>query len=81
MPGMTGLELARHCCRFDSDLSVLYISGSSPGDDLREDLADGNRAFMAKPFRQSDLLRAAKKLLEMEPMVASARMNESRMSN
>lgn len=32
MPDMTGLELARKCCGFDGELSVLYISGSSPGD-------------------------------------------------
>src|SRR5258708_17270670 len=37
MPGMTGLELARECCRLQGELSVLYISGSSPGDHLRAD--------------------------------------------
>jgi CheY-like chemotaxis protein len=64
MPGVTGLELARECCAENRELSVLYISGS-PGDDLRADLAIRNRAFLAKPFRQSDLLRSAKALLEI----------------
>jgi CheY-like chemotaxis protein len=75
MPGMTGLELARECCALDSELSVLYISGSSPGDDLRADLADGNRAFLAKPFRQSDLLRSAKALLAPKPVTARSPEN------
>ena len=80
MPGMTGLELARECCALDSELSVLYISGSSPGDDLQADLADGNRAFLAKPFRQSDLLRNAKSLLAAEPVAArSAETPRTRM--
>jgi len=75
MPGMTGVELARECCALGSELSVLYISGSSPGDDLRADLADGNRAFLAKPFRQSDLLRRAKTLLEMRSEAVPSRSN------
>jgi len=75
MPGMTGVELARECCRLNAGLSVLYISGSSLGDDLRADLAVGNRAFLAKPFRQSDLLRSVKAILDMEPASAPAREN------
>jgi len=67
MPGMTGLELARECCSLDGELSVLYISGSRPGDDLRADLAATRRGFLAKPFRQSDLLRTAKAVLATEP--------------
>jgi CheY-like chemotaxis protein len=71
MPGMTGLELARECCRLKGELSVLYISGSSPGDHLRADLAAaGKRAFLAKPFRQSELLRSAKAVLAMDPVAA-----------
>jgi CheY-like chemotaxis protein len=75
MPGMTGLELARQCCRLNGELSVLYISGSSPGDDLQADLAVGNRAFLAKPFRQSDLLSSARALLDMEAVGARSRQN------
>lgn len=70
MPGMTGLDLARECCRLDDELSVLYISGSLPGDELRKDLSLGNRSFLAKPFRQADFLRSAKALLGLEPLVA-----------
>jgi len=75
MPGMTGVELARECCSLSGELSVLYISGSWPGDDLRQDLAMGNRSFLAKPFRQSDLLRSAKALLAAEPVAAQSRQS------
>ena len=75
MPGMTGLELARDCCSVDEELSVLYISGSSPGDDLRADLELGRRGFLAKPFRQTDLLRSVKTVLGMAPENHEARSN------
>jgi len=64
MPGMNGLELAHECCALDPNLSVLYISGSSPGIELAAELRLENRAFLAKPFRQSDLMQSAKALLE-----------------
>ena len=70
---MTGLEFARECCRFNDDLNVLYVSGSSPGDDLRAELAAERRAFLAKPFRQSDLLRYVKAVLGMQTVAASSR--------
>lgn len=80
MPGMTGLELARECCSLNDELRVLYISGSSPGDDLRDDLEAGGRAFLAKPFRQADFLRYAKAALAMEPRAAQPReVQQSRM--
>ena len=67
MPQMTGLELARECSRLNSELSVLYVSGSSPHEELRADLEGPKRGFLAKPFRGTDLLRKAKELLMMEP--------------
>ena len=67
MPKMTGLELARECSRLNTELKVLYISGSSPDEELRADLEGRKRGFLAKPFRGADLLRKAKELLLMEP--------------
>ena len=66
MPQMTGLELARECARLNSELSVLYVSGSNPDDELRTDLEERKRGFLAKPFRRDELRRAAKELLLME---------------
>jgi two-component system, cell cycle sensor histidine kinase and response regulator CckA len=75
MPGMTGFELAQEYCSFNCELSVLYVSGSWPGDDLRADLETARHVFLAKPFRQSDLLRSAKALLAMQPAVVLAAEN------
>jgi two-component system cell cycle sensor histidine kinase/response regulator CckA len=66
MPGMTGVELARECRNVNSETAVLYVSGSSPKDDLLSDLQTGRPSFLAKPFRKSDLLRSAKALLGAE---------------
>jgi len=71
MPQMTGLALARECARLHAELSVLYISGANPDEELRADLEAAKRAFLAKPFRQSELLRKAKELLLMEPAAPS----------
>ena len=75
MPGMTGLELARACCLLNRELRVLYISGSSPGEDLRAALDEERRGFLAKPFRQSDFLRSARTVLDMEPAAGLSREN------
>jgi CheY-like chemotaxis protein len=63
MPQMSGLELARACSLLSKELSVLYISGSHPDENLQADLQSHKRGFLAKPFRGSDLLHKARELL------------------
>jgi CheY-like chemotaxis protein len=63
MPRMSGLELARECLSLRCELSVLYISGSSPDEELQADLRAAKRGFLAKPFRGQELLRKTKELL------------------
>jgi CheY-like chemotaxis protein len=75
MPGMTGVELARKCSSLNSELSILYVSASIPGDDIRTDLAKERRGFLAKPFRQAELLRRIEMLLEIESAAAPSREN------
>jgi CheY-like chemotaxis protein len=66
MPQMSGLELARECLRLRRELSVLYVSGSHPDEELKADLQARKRGFLAKPFRGSELLREARELLLVE---------------
>jgi two-component system, cell cycle response regulator CpdR len=66
MPQMSGLELARECSRLCGELSVLYVSGSGPDEELRAELQAGKRGFLAKPFRGAELLRKTKELLLAE---------------
>ena len=75
MPRMTGLQLAHECCSLNPEMNVLYISGSSPGDALQTELALERRRFLAKPFPQSDLLRNARAVLDMQPEPAPSREN------
>jgi CheY-like chemotaxis protein len=63
IPGMTGLDLARACARRNRDMAVLYLSVSQPDTELQEDLATRRRAFLAKPFRRSELIRKTRELL------------------
>jgi CheY-like chemotaxis protein len=63
MPQMSGLELARECSRLCGELSVLYVSGSRPDEELQADLQARKRGFLAKPFRGDELLRKARELL------------------
>jgi len=62
MPGMSGLELERECTTFNSALPVLFISGDLPDHKL---CAEGNRGFLAKPFRSEQLMRKVKEMLSM----------------
>jgi len=66
MPHMSGLELARECLRLYGELSVLYVSGSGPDEDLQAELQARKRGFLAKPFRGAELLRKTRELLLSE---------------
>jgi CheY-like chemotaxis protein len=63
MPQMSGLELARECLRLRRELSVLYVSGARPDEQLQADLQAAKRGFLAKPFRGQELLRKARELI------------------
>lgn len=69
MPRMSGLELARECSRLCGELSVLYVSGSGPDEELRAELQAPKRGFLAKPFRGAELLRKTRELLLAESSV------------
>lgn len=69
MPRMSGLELARECSRLRGELSVLYVSGSGPDEQLRAELQAPKRGFLAKPFRGAELLRKTRELLLAESSV------------
>jgi CheY-like chemotaxis protein len=68
--GMTGLELVRKVRELAPDLKVLTISGNVTEESLRALDLDGG-AFLRKPFRASDLVRAVDKLLVTVPAAGS----------
>jgi CheY-like chemotaxis protein len=63
LPGsMTGLDLARKARELIPDLKILTISGNADEEAISESCLD-RCAFLAKPFRPSDLNRAVSELL------------------
>jgi CheY-like chemotaxis protein len=75
---MGGVDLGRACLRHNPAISILYISGSLPGEELLAELETGHRAFLPQPFQGNDLLRKVKRLLdprfEREIILASPRL-------
>ena len=60
--GMTGLDLARKARELIPDLKILTISGKADAEAISASCLD-RCAFLAKPFRPSDLNRAVGELL------------------
>jgi len=64
MPGMSGIELARHLALGHPEMRILFISGYT--DDLvgRQGVLQPGRAFLQKPFTPDTLLRKLRELLD-----------------
>jgi CheY-like chemotaxis protein len=69
MPQMSGLELARECLKLRCELSVLFVSGCRPDEELQAELQARKRGFLAKPFRGAELLHKTRELLLAESTV------------
>jgi hypothetical protein len=69
MPGMSGPELAGHLLAIMPRAKLLYISGHTGGQlaalgTFEGPGAQGQRAFLQKPFSQQELQRAVRQLLD-----------------
>ena len=63
MPGKNGRELAEELRRQRPDLRVLFMSGYTPDEVLREGVEADAAQFLQKPFTPSDLLRKVREIL------------------
>ena len=72
MPGMGGIELARHLAQGRPEMRVLFISGYT--DDLvgRQGLLQSGRAFLQKPFTPDTLLHRVRALLDAPDVLPEA---------
>ncbi|WP_455245325.1 response regulator, partial [Petrachloros mirabilis] len=61
MPRMTGPQLAKQVHETMPGTRVLYMSGYS--DQILEPVGSSPFAFIAKPFRASDLIKAIREIL------------------
>jgi PAS domain S-box-containing protein len=64
MPGMSGVELAAELTRSRSGLPVIFASGYSEEDGLREALGNDSVPYLAKPFTAETLLAKVREVLD-----------------
>ncbi|MBU4261491.1 MAG: response regulator [Proteobacteria bacterium] len=63
MPGMTGVDLARQVLAIKPSMPVILCSGHSDMVNREQALAMGIRAYVAKPYFMSEMLRTIRKVL------------------
>ncbi len=63
MPGLRGTELADRLQSDDPHLRVLFMSGYTEAEQLRDEALEPGQAFLAKPFSPADLRGAVLDLL------------------
>jgi two-component system cell cycle sensor histidine kinase/response regulator CckA len=64
MPGMGGLKCLAALRDMNPKARVIIASGYLVDDQLRESVRFGASAFVAKPYKLSDLLRAVREVLD-----------------
>jgi DNA-binding NarL/FixJ family response regulator len=64
MPGMGGRKCLDELLAIDPTLKILVASGYSADGRIQDTLDHGASAFIAKPFRRNDLLKAVRRLLD-----------------
>ncbi|MBU0908544.1 MAG: response regulator [Proteobacteria bacterium] len=63
MPGMNGVDLARQVMEIKPSMPVILCSGHSDMVNREQALAMGIRAYVAKPYFMSEILRTIRKVL------------------
>jgi FixJ family two-component response regulator len=75
MPGLSGLDLQRELTRTAQPIPIIFISGHGDIPMAVEAMKAGAIEFLAKPFRNEDLLEAIRQALERD-QAAQARRAE-----
>jgi CheY-like chemotaxis protein len=64
MPGLSGRELAERLTPLRPDIRVVFMSGYAEDDSVRRPMPGRISAFLAKPFRTSELARVVREVLD-----------------
>ncbi|MCC7477353.1 PAS domain S-box protein [bacterium] len=67
LPGMSGVEIWRCLQREYPGLNVLFSSGHAPDDEMMAISEEGGPAFIGKPYRAGELLKAVREALARRP--------------
>ncbi len=64
MPGMGGIELARHVREIRADIPILFMSGYADSKQLADNQVAGNIELMHKPFTRKEILGKIREALK-----------------
>ena len=64
MPGMGGIELARHVREIRSDIPILFMSGYTDSHTGVKLLTQQQAAFLPKPFSPEALARKVREVID-----------------
>jgi FixJ family two-component response regulator len=78
MPGVSGLELQRELARTAQPIPIIFISGHGDIPMAVEAMKAGAIEFLAKPFRDEDLLDAIRQALERDQAARARRAELAR---
>ena len=70
IPGMDGSKVWKAVKRFHPGIEVLFISGYPEDFVPLQDIGDGKRIFLQKPFGSDTLLRRVREILDTDPVEA-----------
>ena len=76
LPGLNGIEVARHLRKLVPNGKVLFLSLDSSPDVVREALSQGALGYLHKPRAQSELLPAIEAVLEGKQFVSRGLLSE-----
>ena len=67
MPGMGGYDCLKELRIIDPEIKVIIASGYAVDRKFKEDLKSGLFSFIPKPYRRTDILRAIREALDLDP--------------
>ena len=76
LPGLNGIEVARHVQKLVPNGKVLFLSQESSPDVVREALSLGAWGYVHKPLAQSDLIPAIEAVLEGKRFISRGLLSE-----
>jgi signal transduction histidine kinase len=72
MPRMSGLTLFRELKQNHPDIGMMVMTGYPMSDNTREMLEEGGVTWLAKPIHSRSLVRAVRKVLQQESVLAAS---------
>lgn len=79
LPGLSGLDLQKRIANSGTDLPIIFISGHPDVPMTVQAMKAGAIEFLAKPFREQELLDAIQQALELDGKALAARKRDEQL--